>query len=197
MTRPRRACAHAQLPLTRTPLAPAQVYNGPRAHLNNNDGFGGGQLIENNLIFNSCRESGDHGPFKCVCAVEWTAVCLREAQTDTLRSPPRSPPLLLSRSSWDRDPYAFSDPVSGQRTTVKQYDEIARNFIVANYNSLGAVDNDDGSSYYYVSPRARAREQQGGGAYSLANARRHASPRLATFPPLRPTTTSSAMEGAA
>ena len=79
MTRPRRACAHAQLPLTRTPLAPAQVYNGPRAHLNNNDGFGGGQLIENNLIFNSCRESGDHGPFKCVCAVGWTAVCLRTA----------------------------------------------------------------------------------------------------------------------
>ena len=63
---------------------------------------------------------------------------------------------------------------------MKQYDEIARNFIVANYNSLGAVDNDDGSSYYYVSPRARAREQQGGGAYSLAHARRHASPRLAS-----------------
>jgi len=34
-------------------------YNGPRAHMNNNDGFAGGQLIENNLIFNSCRESGD------------------------------------------------------------------------------------------------------------------------------------------
>ena len=107
----------------------------------------------------------------------------------------------MPRSSWDRDPYWFTDPVSGQRSTVKQYDEIARNFIVANYNSLGAVDNDDGSSYYYVSlralARARAREPQGAHTRSLTRA---ASPRLAAPslpPPLRPTTTSSATEGAA
>ena len=42
------------------------VYNGPRAHLNHNDGFAGGTVHDGNLIFNSCRESGDHGPFKCV-----------------------------------------------------------------------------------------------------------------------------------
>jgi len=35
-------------------------------------------------------------------------------------------------------------------TTVKEFDEIAHNFIVANYNSLGAVDNDDGSSFYHT-----------------------------------------------
>jgi hypothetical protein len=35
------------------------VYNGPRAHLNHNDGFAGGTVHESNLIFNSCRESGD------------------------------------------------------------------------------------------------------------------------------------------
>ena len=28
-------------------------------------------------------------------------------------------------------------------------DILSKNFIVANYNSLGAVDNDDGSSYYH------------------------------------------------
>jgi len=28
-----------------------------------NDGFAGGALVEGNLVFNSCRESGDHGPF--------------------------------------------------------------------------------------------------------------------------------------
>ena len=39
------------------------VYNGPRAHLNHNDGAIGGTTHEKNLIFNSCRESGDHGPF--------------------------------------------------------------------------------------------------------------------------------------
>ena len=37
------------------------VFNGPRAGINLNDGFGGGTNISNNLIFNQCRESGDHG----------------------------------------------------------------------------------------------------------------------------------------
>ena len=27
-----------------------------------NDGFGGGDIVTKNLIFNTCRESGDHGP---------------------------------------------------------------------------------------------------------------------------------------
>jgi hypothetical protein len=37
------------------------VFNGPRAAINLNDGFGGGSKISNNLIFNMCRETGDHG----------------------------------------------------------------------------------------------------------------------------------------
>jgi hypothetical protein len=38
-------------------------FNGPRAGINANDGFGGGDVISNNLVFSTCRESGDHGPF--------------------------------------------------------------------------------------------------------------------------------------
>ena len=38
------------------------VWNGPRAHVNVNEGFRGGNLIEGNVLVNSCRESGDHGP---------------------------------------------------------------------------------------------------------------------------------------
>ena len=38
-------------------------FNGPRAGINFNDGFGGGNLLENNLIFNMVRETGDHGAF--------------------------------------------------------------------------------------------------------------------------------------
>ena len=34
-----------------------------RAGINFNDGFGGGDVIERNLVFSTCRESGDHGPF--------------------------------------------------------------------------------------------------------------------------------------
>merc|ERR1711981_31175 len=38
-------------------------FNGPRAGINANDGFGGGDDVSANLVFSSCRESGDHGPF--------------------------------------------------------------------------------------------------------------------------------------
>merc|ERR1712048_1126283 len=38
-------------------------FNGPRAGINFNDGFGGGDELSHNLIFSTCRESGDHGPF--------------------------------------------------------------------------------------------------------------------------------------
>ena len=38
-------------------------FNGPRAGINANDGFGGGDEITRNLVFSTCRESGDHGPF--------------------------------------------------------------------------------------------------------------------------------------
>ena len=39
------------------------VFNIPRAAINFNDGFGGGSEIVHNLLFNTCRESGDHGAF--------------------------------------------------------------------------------------------------------------------------------------
>jgi hypothetical protein len=49
----------------------------------------------------------------------------------------------------DRDPYLFDDPVTGlPGSTTKAHDEIAHNYILANGNTLGPVDNDDGSSYY-------------------------------------------------
>lgn len=37
-------------------------FNMPRAAINFNDGFGGGNVVKNNLIYNTCKESGDHGP---------------------------------------------------------------------------------------------------------------------------------------
>ena len=39
------------------------VFNIPRAAINFNDGFGGANEIVENLLFNTCRESSDHGAF--------------------------------------------------------------------------------------------------------------------------------------
>lgn len=63
------------------PLYQNVCYNGPRAGININDGFGGGNVFEGNLVFNmvrleclavasrpfiplvvQVRETGDHGP---------------------------------------------------------------------------------------------------------------------------------------
>jgi hypothetical protein len=38
------------------------MFNMPRAAINFNDMVGGGDIVRGNLIFNTCRESGDHGP---------------------------------------------------------------------------------------------------------------------------------------
>ena len=37
-------------------------YNGPRAGINYNDGFGGNNLFKGNAVWNMVRETGDHGP---------------------------------------------------------------------------------------------------------------------------------------
>ena len=91
-------------------------YNGPRAGINFNDGFGGGSKLMKNLLFNTCRESGDHGPF----------------------------------NSWDRQVYVTrnNDELNNVRSTIKAYDHITQNFIIANYHSSMAIDNDDNSCYY-------------------------------------------------
>ena len=55
--------AYFQSVACQTTLKGNVFFNGPRAGVNFNDGFGGGNLFENNLIFNMVRETGDHGPF--------------------------------------------------------------------------------------------------------------------------------------
>ena len=59
----KQVCAYVQSVACQTELEGNVFFNGPRAGVNFNDGFGGGNLLKNNLIFNMVRETGDHGPF--------------------------------------------------------------------------------------------------------------------------------------
>jgi len=54
---------YVQAKTARTIISGNVFFNGPRAGINFNDGFGGGDEISHNLVFSTCRESGDHGPF--------------------------------------------------------------------------------------------------------------------------------------
>ena len=52
-----------QAETARTTIRNNIVFNIPRAAINFNDGFGGGNEMTANLLFNTCRESSDHGAF--------------------------------------------------------------------------------------------------------------------------------------
>jgi len=52
-------------------------------------------------------------------------------------------------NSWDRQVYVYDDETNGGRHTVyKHNDTISYNFMLANYHSSMAIDNDDGSAFY-------------------------------------------------
>ncbi|ETO26019.1 hypothetical protein RFI_11118, partial [Reticulomyxa filosa] len=123
-------------------------YNGPRAGINFNDGFGGGTQITRNLLFNTCRESGDHGFCFIFFFLNYLFIYLfiisQFVHTHTfffffVRVGPFN--------SWDRQVYV-TDVKYGYPSVIKQWDYISYNFILANYNSIGAIDNDDGSCFY-------------------------------------------------
>ena len=110
-------CAHIvslQAKTAETTLRGNICFDIPRAGFNFNDGFGGGNLVEQNLLFNTCGESGDHGAI----------------------------------NTWDRQAFLTTVP-AGVPTYRPAVNTIHHNFIVSNGDADGgAIDNDDGSSFY-------------------------------------------------
>eukprot|EP01060_Flectonema_neradi_P039947 TRINITY_DN896_c1_g1_i2.p1 TRINITY_DN896_c1_g1~~TRINITY_DN896_c1_g1_i2.p1 ORF type:complete len:953 (+),score=255.36 TRINITY_DN896_c1_g1_i2:56-2914(+) len=121
-----------QAATTRTHFERNVHFNGPRAGLNFNDGLGGGDLLEGNLLANCVRESGDHGPFN-----SWDRI-----------------PYITNEGMhrvFDKDNVTGSMPGHVPATgpsVIPTYREIRNNFIFDVYSSQEAIDNDDGSSYY-------------------------------------------------
>jgi hypothetical protein len=52
------------------------AYNGPRAGINFDDGMGGGSQVLNNVLFNMCRESSDHGMYTIVYVYIRVYMCM-------------------------------------------------------------------------------------------------------------------------
>eukprot|EP01137_Pigoraptor_chileana_P024016 Opistho-2@91291 len=59
----KQVCGFVQSLACETTVRNNVFFNGPRAGINFNDGFGGGNLVQGNLMFNLVRETSDHGPF--------------------------------------------------------------------------------------------------------------------------------------
>ena len=107
------------------------VFNGPRAHINFNDGFGGGNRITGNLLLNSCRQTADHGVFN-----SWDRVPYVTNVKQTWND---------SESGGNSNSNSFNN-ISG--SIIPEWNEIDHNFIIGNYFSMISIDNDDGSAYY-------------------------------------------------
>lgn len=108
-----------------THLAGNVHFNGPRAGLNFNDGFGGADVIEHNLLANCVRESGDHGPWNSWDRIPYI--------TDVFDTEPNTLPPLKPK---------------GKASVVPAWRHIRHNFIMSVYSSQEAIDTDDGSAYY-------------------------------------------------
>ncbi|CAE7521386.1 unnamed protein product [Symbiodinium natans] len=113
----KQSSAWFQAKTAQTTLRGNIMFNLPRAAINFNDGFGGANIVANNLMFNTCRESGDHGPI----------------------------------NTWDRMPF-LTDIRSGMQNPSFQpaLNEVRDNFIFANYGASQGIDNDDGSSFWWI-----------------------------------------------
>jgi len=100
-------------------------YNGPRAGINQNDGFGGNDLVARNLVFNMVRESADHGPYN-----SWDHQ------------------VFLTFNGVD-DGFSAQDKWGhGGASIIKAYSRIERNFFINGYNGIWSIDHDDGSQFY-------------------------------------------------
>ena len=98
------------------------VHTGPRAGMNQNDGFAGGNTFSYNLVFNTVMDTGDHGNFNSWDRKPWV---------------------------WLEDP---ADPASQVRMTPQRHrithNFIIRTSFLGPSNNLYAIDHDDGSSMY-------------------------------------------------
>jgi len=100
-------------------------YNGPRAGINYNDGFGGNNRIRGNLVFNMVRETGDHGPYN-----SWD----------------RQPYFSYNGINDGYTKSTCSNCPAGA-SIIKAPDFITKNLIINGYNGVWCTDHDDGSQF--------------------------------------------------
>jgi hypothetical protein len=103
-----------------------------------------------NLMMNSCRETAGHGEdVRVVCAVcAVCAVCSSSHASHASHASRASPTGPFN--SWGWQPY-IPDVRDGVNPSITPaVTEIDRNFVMVNYNSQEAVDNDDASEYFHT-----------------------------------------------
>ena len=120
-------------------------FNGPRAFINFNDNLGGGNNVTSNGIWNTCRETGDHGPMNR-CGARVLFFTLRPffflAYPLSPLSTPLPPPYdFFSMSSWDRQPFSSLISSGGRAPSFEPAPtDTHRNVINAGYGGSQAFE---------------------------------------------------------
>ena len=113
-----------QAKAAQTTLYSNVAFNQPRAAINFNDGFGGGNNASRNLLFNTCRETGDHvsppsSPYDSSHSPLLRGRCPLPASSTPLPSPctlhGALPVTQGPINSWDRQPF-FTDVATGSES---------------------------------------------------------------------------------
>lgn len=116
-------------------------------------GFGGDNEISGNLMFNSCRESGDHGVVNSwdreVCDNLHIENCLSKARR-SLGFLDRCLGKAVIRSNSNPHPFKHDD-CQLRCISSKACVSCRHSSVVSRCLSFQAIDNDDGSSWYHTS----------------------------------------------
>ena len=124
------------------------LMNGPHAAVDFNDGFGGGDRVVGNLMFNWNRQTIYHGVINVwerMPYISDVGMVRNFTKLPFNITSPASVPSRVQLESPDFYP-AFDLAPPGTGSVVSPFRRIHNNFLIANYNSLAGVNLDDGGA---------------------------------------------------
>jgi hypothetical protein len=124
-------------------------FNGPHAAINFNDGFGGGDELVGNLLFNWDRQTIYHGVINVWERMPYISDIglVRNYSKAAFNETTEMPTLAQFRGGFYP---AFDLAANGVGSVVSPFRRIHNNFIIANYNALAGVNLDDGGARMLV-----------------------------------------------
>lgn len=120
-------------------------FNGPRAAINFNDAFGGGDLVVGNLLFNMVRETVDHGTLNAWERGPYISDVGYIADNTTSLTPTVEQLMAGATPGFKLQPDG-----STRGSVVGQYRRLVSNFLLGTYNVNSNLETDDGSSRYLL-----------------------------------------------
>jgi len=132
-------------------------FNGPHAAVSFNDGFGGGEEVVGNLMFNFDRQTCCHGVINVWERMPFIGDAtngglVRNFTKAKYNTTDEMPSLELLRAGFTPgfDTMLTTEPLHHIGTVISPFRRIHRNFLLANYNAVSSVLLDDAGSRMLV-----------------------------------------------